>query len=99
MGTTCIACSFLLLAGAKRTALQVGWSQEARDRAENKTEHNSLNFGARSPKFCMQVDLDRPQPFPDTKSTKVQKVQKYKSTKIQKYKVQNKKVQKYKKCK
>merc|ERR1711984_32336 len=31
------------------------------------------NFGARSPKFCMEVDLDCPKPFPN-------KVQKYKST-------------------
>merc|ERR1712030_6946 len=45
--------------------------------AENKIEHNSLNFRARSPKFCMQVDLDRPQPFPNKKSTK-----KYISTKV-----------------
>ena len=29
---------------------------------ENEIEHNSLNFQARSPKFCMQVDLDRMQP-------------------------------------
>merc|ERR1712030_282389 len=86
--------------------------------------NNSTIFRARSPKFCMQVDLDRPQPFLNKKkyiSTKVlitepffklqtpdfawkfiwtvqpnDKVQKYKSTKIQKYKVQNKKVQKYK---
>ena len=28
----------------------------------------------------MQVDLDRPKPFPNKKSTKVQKVHKYKST-------------------
>ena len=33
----------VLLAGAKRTALQVGWSQ-ARLGAENKIEHNSLKF-------------------------------------------------------
>ena len=26
-----------------------------------KIDHNSLNFRARSLKFCMQVDLDRPQ--------------------------------------
>ena len=56
---------FAFLAGAKRTALQVGWSQEAeeearRHSAENKIEHNLLNFWARSPKFCMQVDLDSP---------------------------------------
>ena len=59
--------SVSLLAGAKRTALQVGWSQ-ARHGAggtENEIEHNSLNFRARNPKFCMQVDLDRSQPFPN----------------------------------
>ena len=46
-----------LLAGAKRTALQVGWSQGRISGvgAENEFEHNSLNFGARSPKFCMVV--------------------------------------------
>ena len=42
-----------------------------RDGAEYKIEHNSLNFRARSPKFCMQVDLDRPQPF--KQSIKLQK--------------------------
>merc|ERR1712030_193838 len=40
----------------------------------------SLNFGARSLKFCMQVVLDRPKPFLNKKSTKVQK--KYISTKV-----------------
>ena len=34
----------IFLAGTKRTALQVGLSQARRDRAENKIEHNSLNF-------------------------------------------------------
>merc|ERR1712030_128676 len=38
---------------------------------ENKIEHNSLNFQAINQKFCMQVDLDRPQPFKQI--TKVQK--------------------------
>ena len=36
-----------LLAGAKSTALQVGWSQEAEEAApgeEYKIDHNSLNF-------------------------------------------------------
>ena len=33
-----------LLAGAKRTSLQVGWSQEAGAVPQYKIEHNSLNF-------------------------------------------------------
>ena len=59
----------ILLAGAKRTALQIVWSQ-ARLGAENKIEHNSVNFRARSLKFCMEVRMDSPN-----------KLQKYKSTK------------------
>ena len=60
-----------------RIAVQVGWSQ-TRDgtseiRAENKIDHNSLNFRARSPKFCMEVDLDRPQPFLNKKRKKRKK--------------------------
>ena len=59
----------------KRRSLQIGWSQDgmgsARIGTENEIEHNSFNFRARSPKFCMQVDLDRPQPFKQI--TKVQK--------------------------
>ena len=55
--------------------LVTGWDRSG---AENKIEHNSLNFRARSPKFCMQVDLDRPQPFPN----KLQKYKKYISTKV-----------------
>ena len=43
------------------------WSQERGDAAaggggKNKNEHNSLNFRATSSRFCMQLDLDRPQP-------------------------------------
>merc|ERR1712030_128494 len=41
--------------------------------------NNSAIFRARSPKFCMQVDLDRPQPF---RTKKVQKNKKYISTKV-----------------
>ena len=65
--------SYIFLAGMKRRALQVGWS---RDGVENEIEHNSLNFRATSPKFCMQVDLDRPQPFPNKKNVKNVKITK-----------------------
>merc|ERR1712030_97253 len=65
--------------------------------AENKIEHNSLNFRAGSPKFCMQVDLDRPKPFPNKKSTKVQKSSYVQSNQMTKYK--SKKIQKYKSTK
>ena len=44
-----------------------------RDGAENEIEHNSLNFQARSPKFCVQVDHDRPQQFRELKTFKTQK--------------------------
>ena len=51
----------VLLAGAKRTALHVTWSQEGGDRGgggdggggKNKNEHNSVNFRATSSRFCM----------------------------------------------
>ena len=49
------------LAGAKRQALQVTSSQEEEEAAaeegvvtQYKIDHNSLNFWARSPKFCME---------------------------------------------
>ena len=42
----------------------LGWSQEpcSGSGLENKNEHNLVNFRATSSRFCMQVDLDRPQP-------------------------------------
>ena len=38
--------------------LITGGGMEARHGAENKIEHNSLNFKARSPKFRVAVALD-----------------------------------------
>ena len=67
----------VLLAGAKRQALQVTSSQEAEEGGEFKIEHNSLNFWARSLKFCMEVRMDSPNKLQKYRSTK-----KYISTKV-----------------
>ena len=69
--------------------LVTGGTVERDGGTENKIEHNSLNFRARSPKFCMEVHMDSRN-----------KVQKYKSTKYKtkKFKMY-KNAKKCKKCK
>ena len=50
---------FQFLAGAKRQALQVTSSQVAAE-GGIQIDHNSLNFWARSLKFCIEVRMDSP---------------------------------------